>query len=85
MKHRAMTDLIDEHEIVALTEEVLAEDTFGGPKKDLPAGTKGTIVDVRTNPDGYTVEFQSKSGGRFPNYHLADLSPDQVRPAEDTS
>ncbi|PSR03117.1 MAG: hypothetical protein BRD47_01180 [Bacteroidetes bacterium QS_8_68_28] len=77
-----MADLIDEHEIVVLTEEVPVEDTFGGPKKDLRAGTKGTIVDVRTNPDGYTVEFKSESEGRFPNYHLANLSPDQVRPAD---
>lgn len=76
-----MANLINEHEIVVLTEDVPAEDTFGGPKKNLRAGVEGTIVDVHTDPDGYTVEFQSESGGRFPNYHLASLRPDQVRKA----
>jgi hypothetical protein len=85
-----MADLLNEMDRVVLAEDLSAEDVTVGVKKGLPAGTEGLVVDVRqhgrggyTGPDGYTVEFRSESGGRFPNYQLVHLSPEQVRPADE--
>ena len=76
-----MADLLGELDRVALTSDL--------PGENLSAGDEGTVLIVfregagsYTGPDGYTVEFKSEGEGRFPNYHLANLSPDQVRPAD---
>ena len=76
-----MADLLNELDRVALTSDL--------PEENLSAGDEGTIVMVfregagsYTGPDGYTVEFKSESGGRFPNYQLVSLPPEQVRPAD---
>ena len=76
-----MADLLNELDRVALTSDL--------PEENLSAGDEGTILMVfregagsYTGPDGYTVEFKSESGGRFPGYQLAHLRPEQVRPAD---
>ena len=77
-----MDNLLSELDRVALTEDL--------PEKGLSTGDEGAIMMVfregaggYTGPDGYSVEFATESGGRFPDYQVVNLAPGQVRLVED--
>lgn len=61
--------MIQEHDIVVLTEDV--------PEEGLTAGDVGTVVHIHNQGEGYEVEFVTLAGQTIA---VASLSAPQVRP-----